>query len=162
MGFPINDIFMPSMPSKEYQERNEIIMNVLLVFFALPFAVIVISIALEKILDCPILVASVIFSILLIIAILLSSSIFFILVVIYTILAFLAAWISKYICRFIRNIRNCNTCNNENRDESNDGNTITVNGRVRLLDSNNNCNNQTNNANNINNTGTFCGCFRRR
>ncbi len=101
------------------------IMNVLLIFFAIPLAVIVISIALEKLLNCPILVAAIIFSILLLIAVIFSSTIFFILTVIYTILSFLAAWISKYICRFICNLRNCsNLCTleaergNDNEDNN--------------------------------------------
>ena len=37
--------------------------TLLLIFFALPIAVIVISIALQKILKCPVLVAAIIFSI---------------------------------------------------------------------------------------------------
>ena len=42
-------------------------MNLLLIFFALPLATIVFSIALQKIIDNPILVASIIFSIFLIV-----------------------------------------------------------------------------------------------
>ena len=38
-------------------------MNILLIFFALPIATIIISIALQKILRCPILVAAIIFAI---------------------------------------------------------------------------------------------------
>ena len=54
-------------------------MNVLLIFFAIPLAVIVISIALEKLLDCPVLVSAIIFSILLLIAVFYTTTIFFIL-----------------------------------------------------------------------------------
>ena len=53
------------MASKRSMKGLKYIMNVLLIFFAIPLAVIVISIALEKLLDCPILVAAIIFSILL-------------------------------------------------------------------------------------------------
>ena len=53
-------------------------MNVLLIFFAIPLAVIVISIALEKLLDCPVLVSAIIFSILLLIAVFYTTTIFFI------------------------------------------------------------------------------------
>ena len=42
---------------------------------------------------------------------------------------------------------------NDNEDNNQ---VLTVNGRVRVLDSNNN------NNNNQNNSGTFCGCYRRR
>ena len=88
-------------------------MNVLLIFFAIPLAVIVISIALEKLLDCPVLVSAIIFSI--------------------------SAWLCKYFYKFICNLRKCN--NNCNSEENN--RTLNVNGRVRILDSsNNNQNNQ--------------------
>ena len=39
-------------------------MNILLLFFAIPIAVIIFSIALQKILKCPFIVAGIIFSIL--------------------------------------------------------------------------------------------------
>ena len=60
----------------------------------------------------------------------------------------------------ICNLRNCsnlcnNSCNNGNDNEDNNQ-VLTVNGRVRVLDSNNN------NNNNQNNSGTFCGCYRKR
>ena len=42
-------------------------MNTLLIFFALPIAVIIISIALQKIFKCPFLVAGIIFAIFLIV-----------------------------------------------------------------------------------------------
>ena len=125
------------------------IMNVLLVFFAIPLAVIVISIALEKLLDCPILVGAIVFSILLLIAVIFSNTIYFILTVIYTLLAFLTAWITKLMYKFILRLKNCN--NNCNTGDNNQ--ELTVNGRVRVLDSNNN---------NQNNSETFCGCYRRR
>ena len=38
-------------------------MNGLLIFFAIPFAVIIISIALQKILKCPVLIAAITFAI---------------------------------------------------------------------------------------------------
>ena len=125
------------------------IMNVLLVFFAIPLAVIVISIALEKLLDCPILVGAIVFSILLLIAVIFSNTIYFILTVIYTLLAFLTAWITKLMYKFILGLKKCNNnCNTRDNNQE-----LTVNGRVRVLDSNNN---------NQNNSGTFCGCYRRR
>ena len=52
----------------KYSKIYEVIllMNILLIFFALPIATIIISIALQKILKCPILVAAIIFAIFLI------------------------------------------------------------------------------------------------
>ena len=96
------------------------------------------------------------FAVLLVIATILGSTTFLIAVIIYTIISFLAAWISKYICRWLRNIRNC--CNN-NSNNCNNNNVLTVNGRVNIADETNNNNN--NNCNN-NNSGTFYGCYRRR
>ena len=120
-------------------------MNVLLVFFAIPFAVTMISIALEKLLDCPILVASIAFAIMLLLAIIASSTTYFILAIIYTLISFLAAWISKYMHKILKNLGNCvNNCNNGNNT-----NTINVNGRINEL-------------NNSKNMGTFSGCYRRR
>ena len=129
-------------------------MNILLFFFSIPIAIIIISIALERLLDCPILVAAITFAVLLVVAIILGSTAFLIAVIIYTIISFLAAWISKYICRWLRNIRNC--CNNNSNFYNNNGNNVfTVNGRVNIPENaNNNCNQ--------NNTGTFYGCYRRR
>ena len=48
-------------------------MNVLLIFFALPIATIIISIALQKILKCPPLVASIIFAIFLIVTFIINN-----------------------------------------------------------------------------------------
>lgn len=131
-------------------------MNILLFFFSIPIAIIIISIALERLLDCPVLVADITFAVLLVIATILGSTTFLIAVIIYTIISFLAAWISRYICRWLRNIRNC--CNN-NSNNCNNNNVLTVNGRVNIADETNNNNN--NNCNN-NNSGTFYGCYRRR
>ena len=129
-------------------------MNILLFFFSIPIAIIIISIALERLLDCPILVAAITFAVLLVVATILGSTAFLIAVIIYTIISFLAAWISNYICRWLRNIRNC--CNNNSNFYNNNGNNVlTVNGRVNIPENaNNNCNQ--------NNTGTFYGCYRRR
>lgn len=128
-------------------------MNVLLVFFAIPFAVIVISIALEKLLDCPILVATIAFAIMLLFAIIASSTTYFILAIIYSLISFVTAWISKYMHKILRSIGNCTRdCNNEINNNCNNGNntnTLSVNARINQL-------------NNSKNMGTFNGCYRRR
>lgn len=82
-------------------------MNILLIFFAIPFVVIVISIALQKILKCPILVAAIIFSIILLIGIIISSNVLLVASVFYAILSFIVASIVCIICKIIRNT-NCN------------------------------------------------------
>ena len=63
-------------------KRREI-MNILLIFFALPIAVIIISIALQRILKCPILVAAIIFAIFLIVTFIVNNLNFLIAAIVY-------------------------------------------------------------------------------
>lgn len=108
-------------------------MNILLIFFALPIATIIISIALQKILKCPPLVAAVIFAIFLIVTFVINNINFLVAALIYAILAFITAVIVCLICRLIerfcdndddscgcgcRRNRRCN-CQRD-RDNSND------------------------------------------
>lgn len=89
-------------------------MNILLIFFAIPIAVIVISIALQKILKCPALVAAIIFSIFLIVTFIVNNLNFLIATIVYTIISFITATIICYIGRFLNKIeaRKCNCCHN--------------------------------------------------
>ena len=87
-------------------------MNILLLFFALPIATIILAIAAQKILKCPILVAGVFFAIYLIVAFAVFNAGFLVFVVIYTIIAFLTAVITKLIAKFIE----CNENNNNNNN----------------------------------------------
>ena len=151
------------------QKGVEFFMNTLLLFFALPIAVIIISIALQKILRNPLLVAGIIFAIFLIVTFVIGDLNILIATIVYTIISYVTALVTSLICRFLKNgIHNnlgacCNSCNNSN---------------------NNGCNNQNNNnnddddsevcgANGItarinvipNNSGTsgnINGCYRRR
>ena len=91
----------------------------LLIFFAIPLAVIVISIALQKLLDNPFLVAGIVFSVLLIIVLAFFDTIYLIAVVAYTILSFVAAILTCVLCRFFRN-QICNSiCNNNGENNEN-------------------------------------------
>ncbi len=76
-------------------------MNILLLFFALPIAVIIISIVLQKILKCPILVAGVIFAIFLIVTFVIGNINFLVATIVYTILSFITAFITMLLCRFL-------------------------------------------------------------
>ena len=76
-------------------------MNLLLIFFALPVAVIIISIALQKILKCPVLVAAIIFAIFLIVTFVVNNLNFLIAAIAYAILSFITAYLTCIICRFI-------------------------------------------------------------
>lgn len=89
-------------------------MNLLLIFFALPLATIIISIALQRVLDNPILVASIIFSIFLIVTFVVGDLNLLIATIIYTILSFITAIIVKYIDERNNNEDNENCNNNGN------------------------------------------------
>ena len=98
-------------------------MNLLLIFFALPIATIVFSIALQRILDNPILVASIIFSIFLIVTFVVGDLNLLIATIIYTILSFLTAIIVKYIDENSdNNNENNENCNNNGNNSIGQGN----------------------------------------
>ncbi len=117
----------------------------LLLFFALPVATIILAVVLQKILKCPILVAATFFAIFLIVAFAAFDATFLIFAIIYTLLAFITAVITKFICEtfgrngiFIRNINanniNTNTLsaneiiNNDDDDDDNDNDNNNNNG----------------------------------
>ncbi len=156
-------------------------MNILLIFFALPIAVIIISIALQKIFKNPLLVAAIIFAIFLIVTFVVNDLNFLVAAIAYAIISFLTALITYLICRCLKeqcrenincccnnNIMTANTNQNNNGIQTTDGNQLVVT----------NCNENNNNSfnyqvtstdgvtarisivpNNTNNNG--CGCNRR-
>ena len=81
-------------------------MNNLLIFFALPIATIIISIALQKIFKCPPLVAAIIFAIFLIVTFVVGNINFLIATIAYTILSFITAALVCLICRLIEQLSN--------------------------------------------------------
>ena len=103
-------------------------MNTLLIFFAFPLAVIIISIILEKILRSPIAVAALIFAIFIILTFAVFDTTFLIATLAYTILAFITAAIVHFLkCRHRREkdlydllsdlLRN-NNCNNDGENDN--------------------------------------------
>ena len=98
-------------------------MNILLLFFALPIAVIIFSIVLQKILKCPILVAGVIFAIFLILSFTVFSVVFLVATIIYTLISFITATIVSLIERFNRCIRERICPDESNHCTSNTSNT---------------------------------------
>ena len=90
----------------DINERNDFDMNTLLIFFALPIAVIIISIALQKILKCPLLVSAIIFSIFLIVTFVVNNLNFLVAAIIYAIISFITAFLTCIICRFYNSIFN--------------------------------------------------------
>ena len=100
-------------------------MNTLLIFFALPIAVIIISIALQKIFKCPFLVAGIIFAIFLTVTFVIGNLNFLVATIAYTILAFITAVITNIICRILSELdrregeREAGCCNRRNRNSNN-------------------------------------------
>lgn len=89
-------------------------MNLLLLFFALPIATIIISIALQKNLDNPILVASIIFAVFLVVTFVVGDLNLLIATIAYTIISFITAVIVRYIKQNINDSNDNNTCCNQN------------------------------------------------
>lgn len=100
-------------------------MNILLIFFALPIATIIISIALQRILKCPPLVAAIIFAIFLIVTFIINDLNFLVATIVYTIISFITALIICIICRFINGEdeeSSCFTCGCGVNGENNNAN----------------------------------------
>lgn len=127
-------------------------MNILLLFFALPIAVIILSIVLQKILKCPILVAGVVFAIFLIVTFAINDINFLVATIIYTILAVITAFITMLICRFLvdQDDHSCQCSWNRNRSGRGGRNTsngcncshcCAQNNEPTLLTINSNCSN---------------------
>lgn len=115
--------------------------TLLLVFFALPIAVIIISIALQKIFKNPFLVAAIIFAIFLIVTFVIGNLILLVATIAYTILAFITAVITKIICRIIRELDERDCCRREKCKCSHSNNDCNCNNRTQLLSINGCCSN---------------------
>lgn len=140
-------------------------MNTLLIFFALPLATIIISIALQKVLKCPALVAGIVFAIFLIVTFIISDLNFLIATIVYTIVSFLTALLVCVICRALNSENGnhfhcscgCGCGNNSNDEVQNAQNQLLVSGYDELQDSsfiNNNSNPSYNNYTGANNCNT--------
>ena len=148
-------------------------MNTLLLFFALPISVIIISIALQKILRNPLLVAAIIFAIFLIVTFVVGDLNLLIATIVYTIISYITALIVLLICKLLKYGRHnnwnrcCNFYNNSNNnanasladnqnnnnDENNDLQVLGANGisaRINVIPNNNGT------------SGNINGCYRRR
>lgn len=128
-------------------------MNILLIFFALPIAVIIISAILQKALKCPIAVAALIFAIFLVVTFALSNLTLLIATLAYTLLALITAVIVKIICES-RNNNICRLLSDILNNTNNNGNCANVANITNALNSNNSINED--NTNNTNSCG--CGC----
>ncbi|MBR1803062.1 MAG: DUF2651 family protein [Clostridia bacterium] len=95
-------------------------MNVLLVFFALPVATILLAIVLQKVLRNPLLVAATFFAIYLIVTFAAFDASFLVFAILYTILAYVTAVLVKFICRLLKLLKRC--CRRRKHDNDDDDN----------------------------------------
>ncbi len=134
---------------------------ILLIFFAIPILVIVVSIALQKLLKCPGLVAAIIFAIFLVVTFIVGNLIFLVAAIIYAIISFITAviiclidrWRERNRCR--QGERETDCCWNRGREGRN--NLLTIQSRCQnddngnlLTISSNGCNGVTNDLLTIN------------
>lgn len=122
--------------------------TLLLLFFALPVATIILSVVLLKVLKCPWLVAATFFAIYLVLTYAVVGSDFLILAIVYTILSYITAIITRAICKIITRINNCNSC--DDCDDCNYCDSFSRN-RTGRIGENQNCCNGINNLNTANN-----------
>lgn len=118
--------------------------TLLLIFFAIPIAVIIISIALQKIFRNPFLVAAIIFAIFLVVTFIIGDLIFLVATIAYTILAFITAVLTKIICKIIRRL---DEHEEDNDDDTEDNNCSTNRNERQVLSINSGT---LNNADNLN------------
>lgn len=101
--------------------------TLLLIFFAIPIAVIIISIALQKIFKCPFLVSAIIFAIFLVVTFAIGNLIYLVATIAYTILAFITAVLTNLICRILRELDEregrTSCCRGRNRSSNNNNGT---------------------------------------
>ena len=143
-------------------------MNILLIFFAIPLAVIILSAILESFINCPFKVAGIFFSIFIVLAFAFGGTAELIVAaIVYTLISFITAVIIRYVinrrCNCCENDNNnCNSCNSCSRNTLNNFNDLstlnTLNSLNRIASGvNNNIETQnvlaeSSNFNNINNT----------
>ena len=125
-------------------------MNTVLIFFALPIAIIIISAILQKVLNSPFAVAALIFAIFLVVAFALFDVTFLIATLAYTILAFITAFLVKIFFRLNSNNCICKSISNLLNDNAGENDLNSINNTLNeILDRINNLNNvNSNNANN--------------
>lgn len=130
-------------------------MNILLIFFALPVATIILAIVLQKILNNPLLVAATFFAIYLIVTFAIFDASFLVFAILYTILAYVTAVLTRAICKLIKILNNNCACRIAERPLV-ISNTNLSNGSTNLVTETN----LTNNCND-NISSTSCCCCRR-
>lgn len=89
--------------------------NILLLYFAIPIAIIILSIIFETIIHSPIKIAGIVFAIFLVVTFAIGDETLLIFTILYTILAYIVAWLT---CQWINNPNNSScSCQNTNTTE---------------------------------------------
>lgn len=102
-------------------------MNILLIFFALPIATIILSAVLEKVIQSPFAVASVAFAIYLIVTFAAFDATFLIAAIIYTLLALITALIVRFIMNLQEDENGTNSCGCSNNGSNSNTNNNSSN-----------------------------------
>lgn len=117
-------------------------MNILLIFFAIPLAVIILSAILESFINCPFKVAGIFFSIFIVLAFGFGGTAELIVAaIVYTFISFITAVIIRYVinrrcnccenednnCRSCNNCDSCNSCSRTNLNNLNNFNNLDLN-----------------------------------
>ncbi len=97
--------------------------NILLLYFALPVAITILSIIFETLINCPIKIAGITFSILLIFTFAVADETFLIFTILYTILSFVVAWITRQWTYNQLNSEEANTCGCDSNANNSDQNS---------------------------------------
>ena len=124
-------------------------MIILLIFFAIPLAVVILSAILESFINCPFKVAGIFFSIFIVLAFAFGGTAELIVAaIVYTLISFITAVIIRYIIN-----RRCNCCENEDNNCRNCNNCDSCNScnRNNLSGFNLNTYNDMNSLNTLNN-----------
>ena len=132
---------------------------ILLIFFAIPLAVIIFSIALQKVLKCPALVAGIMFAIGLIITFIIGNLMILAATLVYTFISYMTALIGCLICRFFKN-KDCDE-NSSRRNQccNYSGNDLLT---ISSCCQNNENGDLLTTSSNNGRTGCICGKYRRR
>lgn len=127
-------------------------MNVLLIFFAIPLAVIILSAILESFINCPFKVAGIFFAIFIVLAFGFGGTAELIVAaIVYTLISFITAVIIRYVIN-----RRCNCCENEDNNYRSCNNCDSCNScsRTNLNNFNNLDLNTISTLNNLNRLGS--------
>ena len=140
--------------------------TILLIFFAIPLAVIIFSTALQKILKCPVLVSGIIFAIGIIVTFIIGNLNILVATIVYMLISYITALITCLINKYFRHMScykkndcNCTTKNNRENDLLTISSSCSNNENGELMTISSNCaNGNTNDLLTISCNNNTCNC----